>query len=642
MATLNPLSPTLTLFKASYSSIAGINTDSITNPLTTASTVLESAISGFNAAGNDSVVSKIVEGATLAREGVERVKGHVTSDIANLKSNASDVYGIIQKIEDLIRDGASWQGAETITETLKNGKTEQRIDYHDQAKIDRANAEIDYYNSKGEAQLNAMADAINGVAFGVTGNMALGESLGPSTGYLDGYKFKFNDFSYEASKNEDNQNNGAQGDNLTFLEEAGCLVVGGVSSVAKVGEGVVDFGATLIGGGLSWLGGVLGIEGLKNAGDSMVEFAEHDYVGEATDWVLDQTGISKDAYDNSIGQKIGSTVGTVASHGALWLTGAGAFVSSASLGGQRMEQSLQEGNSTGSAILSGVTTAGLSYAGGHALKALGGRAVSWLSDPARGGATVLGKVYSAATTRFGTGWGAATGTGVKGLANKAISIAASPLRGVSNVMTSGANHINSALSGSRTWHALGTADAAVDGVANRLFGGAAASATAGAGGTPAGGATTSGTPAGGATTSGTPAGGAPTSGTPAGGAPTSGTPAGGAATSGTPAGGAATSGTPAGGATTSGAPAGGTPSGASTGAATGGSPSGLSLSDGATIGSNGALYDPANLSGAPTAANSVFNDSSYMANKVTTGSDGGMHPKGGMSKYYQDRFGVNP
>ena len=194
MATMNQLSTILTQFKESYSSIAGISTDSVTSPLTTASNTLSDAISGFSSAANDSVVTNIISGATLAKEGIERVKGHVEADISALLSNASQVMATIQLIEDLITSGESLRGRETVTETDENGNDVERVLENDQALIDKTNEKIDYYNEQGEKQLNAMADAINSVAFGVTGNMTIGGSLGASIGYSDNYSYQFETF----------------------------------------------------------------------------------------------------------------------------------------------------------------------------------------------------------------------------------------------------------------------------------------------------------------------------------------------------------------------------------------------------------------------------------------------------------------
>jgi hypothetical protein len=191
MATMNPLSATLTKFKESYASISGISTDGITSQLTTASNTVDSAISGFKSAANDSVVTSIVEGATLAKEGIERVKGHVETDISTLKANAAQLMDIIKIIEDLITAGEALTGRTTETEKDADGNDVEVVKENDQATIDKYNSEIDHYNQQGENQLNAMATAINGVSFGVSGNMKVGGTLGASIGYIDNYEFNF-------------------------------------------------------------------------------------------------------------------------------------------------------------------------------------------------------------------------------------------------------------------------------------------------------------------------------------------------------------------------------------------------------------------------------------------------------------------
>ena len=330
MATLNQLSAKLTVFKSAYGSIAAINTGDITSTLTDAGNDVADAISGFTAAANDSVVTSIIEGATLAKDGIERVKGHVEADIATLKSNASEVKSIIDKIDDLIDKGASWKEKETITETDDKGRTISRTDYHDQAKIDEANAEIDYYNTKGEAQLDAMANAINGVAFGVTGNMVLGGSLEASTTYSDGYKFAFEDFTYEAQEYPDDtvvldDPTTPAGTELTTGEKIGACVVGAVSGPLKLLEGVFDFGTMIVGGIASIFS--------REAADSIYDFAATDLVGSAT------TAIFGEKITNSNEYQVSQSVSKYITYqiGRCVCPPVGAIVVSAGMSGNAME-----------------------------------------------------------------------------------------------------------------------------------------------------------------------------------------------------------------------------------------------------------------------------------------------------------------
>ena len=330
MATLNQLSAKLTVFKSAYGSIAAINTGDITSTLTDAGKDLADAISGFTAAANDSVVTSIIEGTTLAKDGIERVKGHVEGDIATLKSNASEVKSIIDKIDDLITKGASWKEKETVTETDDKGRTITRTDYHDQAKIDEANAEIDYYNKKGEAQLDAMATAINGVAFGVTGNMVLGGTLGTSTTYSDGYKFSFEEFTYEAQEYPDdttviNDPTTPASTELTTGEKVGAYVAGAVSGPVKLLEGIFDFGTMLVGGVTSIFS--------REAADSIYEFAARDLTGELATAIVGEKIAESDEFKGA------QTVSKYVTYQVVRCVAppVGAIVASAGMSGNAME-----------------------------------------------------------------------------------------------------------------------------------------------------------------------------------------------------------------------------------------------------------------------------------------------------------------
>lgn len=295
MAELNSLSQLLEGFKNFYDgemqSVSGVSS-SVASSLSTAANTLSDAMSLFSKASSDSAISSLNGGVALAKEGIERVKSHVEGDIASLLGDAGSLRtGTIQKILDKIEEGKAWK--EASTEKDEDGKTITK--QNDQAKINEANQYIDRMNSKGEAQLNAMAAAINGVAFGVTGNMTLGGSLGKSTTYADGYHFNGDEWEkdnpepkYEEPKEEDKKVDKVESEPLTFIEGVGAVASGVVSAPLKLVEGVADFGAMILGGIVSIFS--------REAADSIYDFASKDLTNELSTAIMGEKITNSDLY----------------------------------------------------------------------------------------------------------------------------------------------------------------------------------------------------------------------------------------------------------------------------------------------------------------------------------------------------------
>lgn len=287
MAELKSLSPKLEEFKnfcdGELNSVKGTQS-SVSSSLSSAANKLGEAISLFNKASSDSKIASLNGGISLAKDGLDRVKSHVEGDIDALLGDCKGLRsGPIQQILDKIEEGKAWK--EASTEKDKDGKLVTK--QNDQAKINEANAFIDRMNSKGEAQLDAIAAAINGVSFGVKGNMTLGGSLGASVSYADGYHFNGDQWDKDnpETKYEDTpeiteevKTVEKEQEDLTFIEGVGAVGGGVVSGVAKLAEGVLDFGTMLVGGVVSIFN--------RDTADNIYAFAERDLTEEVQRGIL--------------------------------------------------------------------------------------------------------------------------------------------------------------------------------------------------------------------------------------------------------------------------------------------------------------------------------------------------------------------
>ena len=352
MAELNKLSAMLEGFNNSYDSVveAGSKASTIADSINQVSTKVSSAISNLATASSDAQVTSASGGLQLAKDGLDRVKSHVEGDLGALMSNAGEVKSIIDQILQKIEEGKSW----TPGGKEKNATTgEEEYVAHDQAKINAANAEIDYLNQKGEAQLNAMSSAINSVAFGVAGNMQIGGTLGNSTTYPDNYNFTFADFEVPPEDDGSGDNNGdntQETEKLTFLEGVGAVVTGTVSGPLKLVEGVLDFGTMILGGVVSIFS--------REAADDIYSFAEKDLVDEGARAILGDKIVNSGEFQTS------QTVGKFVSYQAARMIAPpiGAMVAQCGMAGNAMEK-----------IYANTHNAAISIGGGLLLEEIQGR-----------------------------------------------------------------------------------------------------------------------------------------------------------------------------------------------------------------------------------------------------------------------------
>lgn len=342
MAELNPLSSKLKSFHDVYSSISGMKTTqtSISESLDGVSEQIETAIDGVSAASSDSQANQAKSCLILANDAVKSVKTHVNGDLTALFNNCDEVEDLVKKILEKIEEGKAWNPGwwERVWNDFKGFFCDEWRS-GDSAKIAQANKEIDRWNKMGEDQLCAMSNAINAVKFGVNGNMTVGGNLGAQVSYSDNYSFTAEAWEKEHPKVHYNA-----------LSNIGCAIVGTVSSVFKLAEGVVDTAALLCADVVAASGH--DASGIKN-------FIKKDHVGGAIESVMGNLSIyNPDAV--KVGYAIGDFgVGKVLSKipGVGWIVRS---VYSVGMAGQAAEVALNKTDNlaiaTGTAIVIGVTS----------------------------------------------------------------------------------------------------------------------------------------------------------------------------------------------------------------------------------------------------------------------------------------------
>ena len=456
MAELNKLSSKLEVFKQVYDSSFKAMEDKKNN-LCDASfgfdniiLKLDEAIDNFNTAtSNDDKATLLIDCVTLARDGVTRVKSHVEGDLGNLFANGKDLRdNIIAVIERKREEGKNWQ--EAWYERIWNatiGSFVEEWHQNDTDKIDRANREIDQLNKKGEAQLDAMAAAMNSVKFGVVGNMVKYGTLGNSVMYNDNYKF-----------------DGAAWDKanpvyqLNIFQEVGCAVVGAVEGVVKIGEGVVDAVLTPVAGVVSLIKG--------DDDHFLTKFIKEDLSNDLAVGAASIIGVDKEHYNSSSGRSFGKTASSIVGHSILWATGGGAIVSALAVAGNGVESGLEQGKTVGASMLSGALSGGLSFVGGKAIGAVMSRIAPSVSSWINNGTGFVAKTLKAAGTSF-SNWGSL------GAGGKFVSAVASPVRGAFNlygkVVNTGANALNKVMSSNALGRGLNALDQKTTSLVNHVF-----------------------------------------------------------------------------------------------------------------------------------------------------------------------------
>ena len=190
------LSDKLKSFKESYDNAGNLDSMSsdFSAELMTISNELGEAAANFNNSGNDAVISSIVGNTTLAKDGVDRIKSRIDEDIPGLLSGLKEVRALVKNIEDAVEaiEGNGGLKAQLRSAQASTAPDQGRIDSLN-SQISSKGHEIDNNNQKGEAQLLAIKSAIDGVSFGVSGNMHTGGSLDSGSKYNDLYNFTWED-----------------------------------------------------------------------------------------------------------------------------------------------------------------------------------------------------------------------------------------------------------------------------------------------------------------------------------------------------------------------------------------------------------------------------------------------------------------
>ena len=463
MAELHELSSILQNLKDSYDSIVAtksVQSDIITQ-LNEVNTSLDAAISAYSSAGSDSQITSLVSSVGIIKGGVSAVISHTQGDLDGLYSNLDEVKAsVIDRVDELHDLCASegWKEAATeIVEDPKTGQKKEEYKQNDQAKIDQANAEIDMLNQKGEAQLNAISAAINGVSFGVIGNMVTGGGVVSGVNYLDNYSFDASEFVIETEgeqqgdqegeqqgdqqgdqqgeqqgdqqgdqegEQQGDQQGDQQADQVQQVEtntasKVASAVVGVAEGVVNLGEGVVDAAGTAASWLLDKIGDLTGSQWCKQASSDVKDFVQNDYSRMAGDTAMGAlSSLTGGAIQNDESWRSGANVvGEVAT--AVLVPAIGLKTVAASAMGQTSETVLGAGGNIDQATLSGGLAAGGSYILGKvgqkilgkvANTKVGGKVVSKLANTRLGKGLGLGKYVAgtAATAAAATAATAAT------------------------------------------------------------------------------------------------------------------------------------------------------------------------------------------------------------------------------------------
>lgn len=436
MAYTVPISPSLKSFQEIYGdgNYSGMisHQSNVVSALNETKNILNSTIEGFGRAGSDAQCAALKSWVTLARDGVDRLSTSINNDIDGLFSNGKQINDIIKDIEDYKRQGEEIaEGIQRIFEGLYNETigsfnkpTEVENARNEQEKLSLINKHIERLNRKGEAQLQAMSDAINAVKLGVIGNMHKDGSLGAYIKYENGYHFDGAEW--------DRNNPTVQ---LNIFQNVGCVVVGAVEGVAKVAEGIVDLGTSAVAGVVSIFN--------NDAGNAVANFAKMDLSNMLFGGIASLFTGSRDAYNDSWGAKLGKFTGSTIAHGVLWASGLG-LLSATSVAGTTTETGLKDGKGIGSALLGGVISGGLTFIGGKVIGEVTSRIAPGLGNWITNSGNPAARLIRAGATSF-KGWGNLS------LGGKFVSLVASPLRGYTNFLSKsieiGANTVGKALAG---------------------------------------------------------------------------------------------------------------------------------------------------------------------------------------------------
>lgn len=256
-------------------------------------------VSGVRSAWTDGNNADSINNLNLISSAVDRVAESSNSDFSSFLNEIKNVVNYVDDIKGKVDSVNSLKGEETI-----NGKKVA----NDQAKIINGEGEINVMIRNAQGKLDALSRGLNDVTLGIKGNMVTGGSLGSynrfnysfvEEKYVPNRSLSYDDDSqssdYIPSGSSSTYTNTSSG--TGFIGAIGAFALGAVESVLKLGEGIVDAGATIVGNVVSLCGGdSKGIEA----------FIKEEHVNN----MFDNIGIMN---EHSFARSAGNVVGDVAS-----------------------------------------------------------------------------------------------------------------------------------------------------------------------------------------------------------------------------------------------------------------------------------------------------------------------------------------
>lgn len=331
--------------------------------LTTSKGKYQQALSTITSAWKSSDSSGTKSLLQLLVDANERLETSVGSDLISGLDDCQTLDNLIGEILGFISKRNSLKPAETVT---IDGKDE----YHEnnQKEIDELNKKIEFYNDQGKKLLAAIESGFSGVSLGIVGNIR-GGSLGNYSAYENSYKIEDYPEVVPGGANGEGNEQGK----LNILQQLGCGVVGAAEGVLKVGENIVDGALTLVGNVVT-LGGLW-----KGGANFFKKVIEYDVVGSGASVLGSAIAGSKEAYQNSLGRKIGFFAGKTAGSIVAYAYG-GPLLLGLSAVGDTSERALQNGDSLLGAGVKGVAMGALTVATCNIASSIG----TWAQTAAKG------------------------------------------------------------------------------------------------------------------------------------------------------------------------------------------------------------------------------------------------------------------
>lgn len=352
--------PNVDKFESTKNDIVSQATDAVNDAKAAHDSVLSSG-------SGDPQIQRACKGLQLITDANNVLLKSMNNDVGGVISSCREVNKIFEDIDDVYkRDGiGTWRESSWIEKVIDGIKGIFVKVENDQTKINQANSDLKRLMNMAETQIKSISESAGAIQLGIVGNMKIDGTLGNYTGYNN----TFNREQWEK------QNPHKVVQNLNVLQKIGCFAVGAVEGVLKFGEGILDAGATLVGGVVSLIAGE--DSGLAKG---IRSFVERDLANEAATKIIGLAGIDAEAYNESGARKFGFGVGQAVSHAVAWaLPPLGIVAGTLSAAGNTAEKSLKEVDGYGTALLKGLGTGALYYVGGKVVGNVINKVGSWAS-----------------------------------------------------------------------------------------------------------------------------------------------------------------------------------------------------------------------------------------------------------------------